>query len=174
MGRPKLLLPIHGQTLIAHVVTALREGGAERVVVVAPPADSEEGPAVARAAEGAGALVIAPDERPAEMRDSIEIGLAAAARPEPPERVLLSPGDAAGITPGDVAALLEASCRGPGKIVVPRCWRAPGAPAGAAVETRHGDWVAAGRGGGQRASGEASGDCRGSAAGRRTQCRRHR
>ena len=128
MGRPKLLLPIHGQTLIAHVVTALREGGAERVVVVAPPADSEEGPAVARAAEGAGALVIAPDERPAEMRDSIEIGLAAAARPEPPERVLLSPGDAAGITPGDVAALLEASCRGPGKIVVPRSGERRGHP----------------------------------------------
>ncbi len=128
MGQPKMLLPIDGRTLIAHVVAALRDGGVERVVVVAPPPDSDEGPAVARAAEGAGAFVVAPGERPAEMRDSIEIGLGAAATPEPPDRVLLSPGDAPGITAGTVAALVDASCRQPGKIVVPRSGERRGHP----------------------------------------------
>ena len=100
MGRPKLLLPFDGRALITHVVSALREGGADRVLVVAPPANSEEGPAVALAAKDAGAYVIMPDVRPAEMRDSIEIGLSAAAEPAaPPRLVLLSPGDAPGITP---------------------------------------------------------------------------
>ena len=64
------------------------------MVVVVPPEDSDEGPAVARAARDAGAFVVAPRERPAEMRDSIEIGLRAAAKPTTPDRVLLSPGDA--------------------------------------------------------------------------------
>jgi molybdenum cofactor cytidylyltransferase len=128
MGRPKLLLPIFGRTLIGHVVTALLEGGADRVVVVAPPEDSEEGPAVARAAQDAGAFVVAPGERPAEMRDSIEIGLAAAAKPAVPDRVLLSPGDAAGMTSAVVAAVVEESHRQPEKIVVPRCGARRGHP----------------------------------------------
>jgi molybdenum cofactor cytidylyltransferase len=128
MGRPKLVLPIDGQTLIGHVVTALRVGGADRVVVVAPPEDSEEGPAVARAAQDAGAFVVAPRERPAEMRDSIEIGLAAAGKPTAPGRVLLSPGDAAGMTNTVVAAVVHESDRQPEKIVVPRCGARRGHP----------------------------------------------
>ncbi len=130
MGRPKLLLPTTGEgtTLIAHVVTALRQGGADRVVVVAPPEDSEEGPAVASAAREAGAIVVAPRERPAEMRDSIEIGLATAARPTPPEHVLVAPGDIPGITAQIVAALVAESIRRPEKIVVPRCGERRGHP----------------------------------------------
>ena len=91
MGRPKLLLPLQGQTLIARVVTALRAGGADLVVVVAPPEDSDEGPAVAQAARGAGAFVVAPTERPAEMRDSIEIGLATIAKFTPPDHLMFAP-----------------------------------------------------------------------------------
>jgi molybdopterin converting factor subunit 1 len=123
-----LLLPIAGQTLIARVVSALREGGADRVVVVAPPEVSFEGPAIAREARGAGAFVVAPGERPAEMRDSIEIGLATVAKPAPPDHVLLSPGDAPGITPRVVALLIEESARQPEKIVVPRCGARRGHP----------------------------------------------
>jgi CTP:molybdopterin cytidylyltransferase MocA/molybdopterin converting factor small subunit len=128
MGRPKLLLPIEGQTLIARVVTALRDGGAHRVVVVAPPAASFEGPAIALEARAAGAVVVAPEQRPAEMRDSIEIGLATVAQPAPPGHVLLSPGDAPGITPRVVALLIEQSARQPEKIVVPRCGARRGHP----------------------------------------------
>jgi molybdenum cofactor cytidylyltransferase len=128
MGRPKLLLPIGGDSLIGRVVTALREGGADRVVVVAPPGESEEGPAVAALASQAGAFVLAPPVRPAEMRDSIEIGLLALADSMPPGHVLLAPGDAAGITKSLVVRLLEESARQSERIIVPRCEQRRGHP----------------------------------------------
>ena len=128
MGRPKLLLPIEGQPLIVRVVTALRHGGADRVVVVAPPEASDEGPAVALAARSAGAEVVAPPERPAEMRDSIEIGLATAAKPITPGYLLIAPGDAPGITPGVVALVLNASALRPENIIVPSCGGRRGHP----------------------------------------------
>ncbi len=95
MGRPKLLLPIGGESLIGRVVTALREGGADRVVVVAPPGESEEGPAVAGWQVRPAPWWLRRPCRPAEMRDSIEIGLLALAASAPPDHVLLAPGDAA-------------------------------------------------------------------------------
>jgi molybdenum cofactor cytidylyltransferase len=127
MGRPKLLLPIGGESLIGRVVTALREGGADCVVVVAPPGETEEGPAVAVLASQAGALVVAPPVRPAEMRDSIAIGLLVLAA-TPPAHVLLAPGDAAGITKSLVAQLLEESARQSERIIVPRCGPRRGHP----------------------------------------------
>ena len=45
------------------------------MIVVAPPVDSAEGPAVESESKRAGAVVVVPRARPAEMRDSIEIGL---------------------------------------------------------------------------------------------------
>ncbi len=62
------------------------------------------------------------------MRDSIEIALAAAAKPTPPERVLLAPGDIPGIKAQIVAALLDESIRQPQKIVVPRFLERRGHP----------------------------------------------
>ena len=120
MGRPKMLLLLDGQTLIGRVVTALRDGGADRVLVVAPPADSAEGPAVAAAAALAGAEVVAPPRRPAEMRNSIEIALEILSVPTPPEHVLLAPGDTAGISPWVVMRLLAESALHPESIIVPR------------------------------------------------------
>ena len=80
MGQPKLLVEFDGQTVIGRVVGALRAGGVERVVVIAPPADAAEGPAIAKAASTAGAEVVVPATRPAEMRESIEHGLERLAR----------------------------------------------------------------------------------------------
>ena len=56
------------------------------MIVVAPPADAAEGPAVAAEARRAGAEVVVPPTRPAEMRDSIELGLEALARHGAPRR----------------------------------------------------------------------------------------
>ncbi len=81
-----------GESLIHRVVTALREGGAERVVVVAP-ADSPEAAAIAAEAAAAGAEVLVPESQPAEMRDSVELGLAVLDAEPRPDRVLLTPGD---------------------------------------------------------------------------------
>ena len=121
MGRPKLLLRLGGETVIARVVTALRAGGADRVLVVAPPADSAEGPALESESKRAGAEVLVPRARPATMRDSIELGLVALARGAPVERVLVAPGDSPGITADLVAQLLECAARSPESIVVPCC-----------------------------------------------------
>jgi molybdenum cofactor cytidylyltransferase len=121
MGRPKLLLSLDGKTVITRVVTALREGGADRVIVVAPPLDSAEGPVLASESRRAGAEVVVPQTRPATMRDSIELGLAALAGGAPVERMLVAPGDSPGITSELVARLLVLAARSPGSIVVPCC-----------------------------------------------------
>ena len=59
---------------------------------------------------------------------SIEIGLATLEVPSPPDRVLLAPGDAAGITRELVMRLLVESERHPGGIIVPRCGGRGGHP----------------------------------------------
>jgi molybdenum cofactor cytidylyltransferase len=121
MGQPKLLLQLGGDTVIGRVVTALRAGGAGRVAVVAPPDDTPEGPAIAAAAVRAGAEVVTPLVRPAEMRDSIELGLALFAGRPTPEWVVITPGDSPGITAAVVAQLLAEAARRPDCIVVPQC-----------------------------------------------------
>ncbi len=121
MAAPKLLFQREGQTLIHRVVTALRQGGADRVIVVAPPLDSERGRDVAAEARRALAEVVVPAARPAEMRDSIELGLEALARGTPPRSVLLTPGDTPGITAEVVAQVLECAGKRPDHIVIPTC-----------------------------------------------------
>src|SRR3954469_5255698 len=95
MGRPKLLLPIDGRTVIARVVAALGEGGADPVVVVVAAGAS----ALADEAEQAGACVVVADPPPAEMRASVERGLDRLQAPGMPPfaTVLLAPGDSPGI-----------------------------------------------------------------------------
>jgi molybdenum cofactor cytidylyltransferase len=120
MGRPKLLVELEGQTLIGRVVTALRMGGADRVVVVAPPADTVEGPQVAAQAESAGAQVIVPRTRPAEMRESIEIGLEALEQLDRPQSILLTPADYPGLTSEIVAELTRCARKMPDRMIIPR------------------------------------------------------
>jgi len=120
MGRPKPLLPFDGQPLIGRVVSALRLWGASPVLVVTPPAQAPEGPPIAEAARQAGAAVITPTHRPAEMRESAEIAIEQLGRDGPPSRFVLTPGDSAGITPEIVRQLLERSSEAPGSIVILR------------------------------------------------------
>ena len=120
MGRPKPLLPFNGQPLIGRVVSALRLGGASPVLVVTPPVHAAEGPPIAEAARQAGATVITPKRRPAEMRESAEIAIEQLGRDGPPSGFLLTPGDSPGITPEIVHQLLERSAQAPGSIVIPR------------------------------------------------------
>jgi molybdenum cofactor cytidylyltransferase len=120
MGRPKLLVEFDGRPLIARVVAALVEAKVDRVVVVAPPTAADEGPAVAEAARGAGATVVAPATRPAAMRDSIELGLRELVRLDPPpEALLIVPADSPRLGAATVARLIAAWRTRPERIVVP-------------------------------------------------------
>ena len=105
MGRPKPLLEIGGASLIAHVVRALLMGGADRVVVVVPPADREESVGIAREAGGAGAEVVVLGRETPDMRASIEAGLD---RVGEAEAVLLTPADQPGVDAALVARVIRA------------------------------------------------------------------
>src|SRR5262249_4851607 len=121
MGRPKLLLPIGGRTVIERVVTALRQGGAAAVVVVVPPATVPGAGALAAAAGDAGANVVVADPPPREMRASVERGLAQVRRMPlpPPATLLLAPGDSPGIDAGLVARIIARARSAPRSIVIP-------------------------------------------------------
>src|SRR5262249_47250336 len=98
MGRPKLTLPVGGTTVIARVVSGLREGGAGRVIVVAPPVEIQGAEALIAEAKAHGAEVVVPKGPTADMRASVELGLARLGGGKAPEGVLLAPGDSPGIT----------------------------------------------------------------------------
>jgi molybdenum cofactor cytidylyltransferase len=119
MGRPKLLLPIEGVTVIARVVSELRNGGVSRIVVVAPASEIEGASQVAGEARRQGAEVIVPAEPTADMRASIELGLDCLERGPAPDVLLLVPADSPGISAGLVAMLIAAAKNAPGAILVP-------------------------------------------------------
>ncbi len=120
MGRPKLILPIEGIPVIARVIAALRDGGAGRVVVVAPPISEPGASTLIESAEEQGAEVVVADAPTSDMRASVELGLAWIAEGPEPIAVLLTPGDIPGLSPADVARVIQASTQAPGRIVVPQ------------------------------------------------------
>ncbi len=119
MGRPKLLIEIAGEPLLARVVTALASGGACPVIVVAPPRSQPEGPPIIALAERLGAIVVAPDDRPADMRASIQLGLDALRATATPQAVILTPADAPGISQLLIELLIEEWRARPDRIVIP-------------------------------------------------------
>jgi CTP:molybdopterin cytidylyltransferase MocA len=128
MGRPKLALPLAGRAVIEHVVTALRGGGADAVLVVVGPHAPEVGPLAA----AAGAEVLALPEPAADMRATVEHGLrwlAAHYQPRQEDAWLLAPGDCAGLTAESVRAVCEGRARHPeAPVVVPVCGGRRGHP----------------------------------------------
>jgi molybdenum cofactor cytidylyltransferase len=103
MGRPKLLLPLAGGTVIGGVVAALVDGGAGEVVVVAAPGDEA---LAAWARENA--LTLAVNPRPEDgMLSTIRAGLAAAGG----TAALAVAGRPALVTPGDLPRLSPATVR---------------------------------------------------------------
>jgi molybdenum cofactor cytidylyltransferase len=119
MGRPKLMLPLGKTTVIGNVVEALRVGGADPVVIVVPPPDSESDHMLAREVKRAGATVLTAPERPPDMRGSVELGLEQLWRMGPPDAVLITPGDAVGISAKLVARIVESCQEAPSSIIIP-------------------------------------------------------
>jgi molybdenum cofactor cytidylyltransferase len=120
MGRPKLILPIGGRALIAQVVAALRDGGAEKVIVVTPPRTIPASRTITELVAAEGADVLIPPAQPPDMRASVEWAIAhLKEQPIPPAIVLLAPADSPGISPGLVGKLITRSTTSPGSIVIP-------------------------------------------------------
>ncbi len=120
MGRPKLILPLGGGTVIARVIWALREGGAETIVVVAPPEEFDGAEVLADEARRAGAVVVVAGSATADMRASVELGLDRLRSGPTPSAVLLAPGDSPGITAELVRQIVARAAAEPASIVVPR------------------------------------------------------
>jgi molybdenum cofactor cytidylyltransferase len=119
MGRPKLLLPIGGTSVIARVIAALRDGGADPILVVVPTVAIAGAEALAAAAGQAGASVVVADPPPPDMRASVERGLDRLGRQPAPATLLIAPGDSPGITAGLVARLIARARSEPRAILIP-------------------------------------------------------
>lgn len=120
MGRPKLILPVGGRTVIARVVTALLGGGAAPVVVVGPPPDAAGAAVLHAEAEAAGAELVVPATRPPDMRTSVEHALDhLGRRPNVPTTVVLVPADSPGLNAAQVRRLVDRARAEPDAIVVP-------------------------------------------------------
>jgi molybdenum cofactor cytidylyltransferase len=92
MGRPKLALPVGGRPMLERVISALRDGGANPVVVVTGPHD----PALAPLARAAGAEVCELTAVTPDMRSTVEHGLRwleERYQPQPDDAFLLTPAD---------------------------------------------------------------------------------
>jgi molybdenum cofactor cytidylyltransferase len=119
MGRPKLLLPYGEETVIGAVVTALKEGGVEDIVVVIDPDDR----ALAQwAANHGGGFTLNPDPGQG-MLSSVQAGIeslgggaAVAARGEV---LLVCPADLPALRAATVAQLLARQAETGAALVVP-------------------------------------------------------
>jgi molybdenum cofactor cytidylyltransferase len=117
MGRAKLSLSVGDRTVLERVVAALRDGGAEKVVVVLGPHVGD----LAELAEAAGADVCRLFEITYEMRSTVEHGLGwleERYRPGPGDSFLLAPADHPLLDANVVRELCDARCRDRSKAIV--------------------------------------------------------
>ena len=108
MGRPKLSLPLGDRTVLEHVVSALRAGGVDHVLVVVGP----HVPEMVGLAASAGAHVLQLTAPTPDMRSTIERGLdwiEERLRPGPDERWLLVPADHPTLDAGLIRSVLTAA-----------------------------------------------------------------
>jgi CTP:molybdopterin cytidylyltransferase MocA len=109
-GSDKLCFPIDGRAVLERVISSLRAGGADPVIVVTGPEHRNR----ARLARSVGAQVDDRDPPPGSMLESLVRGLELA----PAGPALLCPADLPFLAPETVAALLAAA--GPsGRAVLP-------------------------------------------------------
>lgn len=128
MGRPKLMLPWEGKAVIEHVLTAWQQAAVDDVVVVAHP----EAVDVQQMCEKFGATVVVPPTAPAEMKDSVQIGLQYVARQHAPagdSLWLLAPADMPRLSADVIKRVIAAAGEHPGAIVIPTHQGQSGHPA---------------------------------------------
>lgn len=101
MGRPKLLLPYRGGTLVGAVVNALRGGGVATIVLVTSPEDED----LRAWAREAGVMTAVNPDPQRGMLSSIREGIAALGRTG--EILLVSPADLPALRSETVTALVQ-------------------------------------------------------------------
>ncbi|QDV34173.1 nucleotidyltransferase family protein [Tautonia plasticadhaerens] len=121
MGRPKLTLPVAGGgTVIERVVSALRLGGVDSIVVVGPPPEEPGAAELFERATFAAASAIPVPRPTADMRATVEVGLEFLDRARiNPVAVLIAPGDCVGLTPQVVSMVIDRVKSDPRSIVIP-------------------------------------------------------
>jgi molybdenum cofactor cytidylyltransferase len=102
MGRPKLLLPYRGGTIVGALVVSLRAAGVERIVLVIAPGDGE----LRSWAESTGLTVAVNPEPERGMLSTIQEGLASLG-PLPGETLLISPADLPAVRPETIAEVVR-------------------------------------------------------------------
>jgi len=108
MGTPKAFLRWGGATFLERAVHALRDGGCDRVVVVAGPADDPVAHEIAQAAERLDARVALNPDPGSEQVDSLRAGLRAAGDDAgSTAAAVVMPVDVPGVTAALVRAVIE-------------------------------------------------------------------
>ncbi|MGB9867750.1 MAG: nucleotidyltransferase family protein [Bacillota bacterium] len=129
MGYPKPCLPWGSSTVLSHVVGALREGGANPIVVVLGYQWQWVLEQHAALAASPGVVFqFNPAFATGEMLSSVKAGLLAL-NPREHSAFLLCPADMPMVSPAVVRALLQAHLESPGKIIVPTYAGKKGHPA---------------------------------------------
>ena len=113
MGVQKLLLPIGGKPMIAHVADAVLAGPADRVFAVV----GADGAGIADALAGRGVHLVTNPDAEGEMLSSVRCGLRVV--PQDAAAALVVLGDQPGITSEVVAAVVDAFRSSGRGIVVP-------------------------------------------------------
>jgi len=123
MGKPKLLLPWGGTTVIEQVLAAWRASRVDDVIVVVDPADR----ALAAKCAASGAHVIVPSEAPAEMKDSVQLGLdwIECRGPQSDDAWLVAPADMPTLSAEIIDRLIAAHEAGLASADATPCIRAP-------------------------------------------------
>lgn len=123
MGRPKLLLPWGGKTIVEHVLAAWRASRVDHAVMVVHPEDEH----LAQLGRQCGCIVVRPDDPPAEMKVSVRIALAHVKRefcPVESDAWLLAPADMPTLSSAVIDMLIGAyrAALGAGGATEPTIW----------------------------------------------------
>lgn len=117
MGQPKLLLDIHGRTVIRRLIDAFHAGGVATIYVLVRQSDTS---LQAELADTGARVVLTPDTP--DMRASVAVLLGAVRLehcPTPADGWLLAPADHPLLQPAVIAELLAARRPGQSEILVP-------------------------------------------------------
>ncbi len=107
MGQPKLLLPFASATVIEHVIRAWQASAVSGVVIVVRSDDHD----LRAVCEATSANLVIAETPPAEMKDSVQLGLQFVEQncsPADEDVWLLAPADMPELSPAIVDALLDA------------------------------------------------------------------